>query len=130
MPGQRMPGRRISAGEAAALGTSILISAFAQVCLRLGASSAAGEGAVRTVLAALSHPFVLLGLGLFAVGTVLWLVVLSRVDLSIAYPMGGASYAVIAVAGIVMGEAVTPLRLGGMLLIGAGVALVGRGGHA
>ncbi len=124
-----MPGIRVTRGEAVLLGSSISVSALGQVCLRVGASASGADGAARTVVAALGHPAVLAGLGLYAVGALLWLLALSRVDLSVAYPMGASSYLIVAVAGAMMGESVTPMRLGGMAVIALGVVLLGSGGR-
>ena len=54
---------------------------------------------------------------------------LSRVEISFAYPFLGLSFVLITLWGhFVLGEAVTVWRVSGVLLICAGVALVARGG--
>jgi drug/metabolite transporter (DMT)-like permease len=114
------------------LGLALIVSSVAfgaggQVLLRLGARGAGQAGADATLLEALSSPAVLLGLAFYTVSSVLWLFVLSRVSLSIAYPMGALTYVFVIVGGLLMGEAVTVERWAGALLIVTGVVLVGRG---
>src|SRR5579863_5597209 len=58
-----------------------------------------------------TSPFVLGGLGLYGLGAVAWLTVLSRVPLSLAYPLLALSYAVTPVlAWVVLGETVSSIR--------------------
>jgi multidrug transporter EmrE-like cation transporter len=68
------------------------------------------------------------GLALYGIATVLWLGVLSRVELSQAYPFVGLSFVLAAVLGyFVFADAVSATRVAGIALIVAGVVLVGRG---
>jgi drug/metabolite transporter (DMT)-like permease len=70
---------------------------------------------------------VLLGLFLFVVSAVSWLLVLSRVPLSFAYPFAGLTYLLIALFGkFALGEHVPGLRWLGIALIIAGILVVGK----
>jgi undecaprenyl phosphate-alpha-L-ara4N flippase subunit ArnE len=63
---------------------------------------------------------------LFGVSAVFWLIVLSRVRLSVAYPMIGISYiAVVLFARYHLGEHVPTLRWIGVAVIAAGIAIIG-----
>ena len=74
-----------------------------------------------------SNVFVVGGLVIFALSAVIWLMVLSRASLSFAYPFASLSYLVIVLADrFVLGEAVSPLRWAGVLLIMAGIVLVAQ----
>ena len=76
--------------------------------------------------AALS-PIILFGLGLYVVGFVVWLIVLSRVDLSFAYPMISLNYVLVMFfSWLVLGEHLDFTRLIGVLVICAGVAILSR----
>ncbi|MGH2698281.1 MAG: EamA family transporter [Actinomycetota bacterium] len=80
----------------------------------------------QTVLRAAKEPKLWLGLALFGISSMFWLVVLSRVDLSLAYPMVGLSYVVIVMfAALLLRENVPPLRWLGVVIIALGIALVG-----
>ena len=74
------------------------------------------------------NPFVLAGLFCYVVSVIVWLMALSRVDVSYAYPLLSAGYIVTALAGqILFGETLGPVRWAGILVICLGVYLVTRG---
>jgi multidrug transporter EmrE-like cation transporter len=82
--------------------------------------------AVQTLLNAAREPRLWAGLTLFGVSAIFWLVVLSKVPLSFAYPFVGLSYIVIVlVARIVLHEHVPALRWIGVAVVAAGIAIVG-----
>jgi multidrug transporter EmrE-like cation transporter len=67
------------------------------------------------------------GLGCYGVSVILWLGALSRLPVSVAYPMLSLGYVVNAVAAaILFGETMTAMKLAGIALIGAGVILLSR----
>jgi multidrug transporter EmrE-like cation transporter len=74
------------------------------------------------------------GLVLFGVSSFFWLVVLSRVPLSLAYPFVGISYIlIVSFSRFVLHEQVPVLRWAGVAVIATGIVLVGlsfvRQGH-
>lgn len=74
-----------------------------------------------------SNPFVILGFASYGVSSICYLMALSKLDLSTAYPMAGVGYVlVMLVSWLFLHEPVTPVRWLGALLIFAGVWLVGR----
>ncbi|MEE9418654.1 MAG: SMR family transporter [Desulfatiglandaceae bacterium] len=74
------------------------------------------------------NPFVLAGLFCYVVSVIVWLMALSRVDVSYAYPLLSAGYIVTALVGqIFFGETLGPVRWAGILVICLGVYLVTRG---
>jgi len=75
----------------------------------------------------LTRPFVLLGLFFYAVSTIFWLIVLSRVELSYAYPMLSLGYVlVVFFSWILWREQISSLRILSLLLICGGVILLSR----
>jgi drug/metabolite transporter (DMT)-like permease len=81
---------------------------------------------VTTVTRAAKEPRLWFGLALFGISALFWLVVLSRVSLSIAYPMVGLSYIVVVVVSkLFLHEAVPPLRWIGVSVIAIGIAVIG-----
>ncbi|MEE9320243.1 MAG: transporter [Granulosicoccus sp.] len=75
----------------------------------------------------LFNPYVFFGLAVMVISMGSHLVVLSRVDISFAYPFLGLSFVLITAWGyFVLGEHVTLVRSMGVLLIVAGVVLVAR----
>ena len=71
----------------------------------------------------------LLGLACFGGSSLFWLVVLSRIPLSTAYPFVALSYLIIlAFSTIVLHERPPLLTWGGALLIVSGIVMIGAGG--
>jgi len=67
------------------------------------------------------------GLACYGISVLLWLGALSRVPVSIAYPMLSIGYVVNAfAAAILFGEALTVAKMSGILLIVAGVVVLAR----
>lgn len=77
------------------------------------------------VTAAATTPWVLLGLGVFAVSAVAWLGALSRVPLNVAYPFNAVGYIVILAASVlVLHEHASLLTWAGSLLVVSGLVIV------
>jgi len=105
--------------------TGIMVGSIAQVMLRTGAKELAELTIQQTLMSALQAPVVLAGLALYGISSVLWLGVLSRMELSVAYPLGASGYVLVVLLAAVAGEPVPPMRWVGVLLIILGVLLVG-----
>ena len=114
--------------------TGVLLNAAAQLLLKAGATRVGPIALDAQALPALqslavSGP-VLGGLACYAVSVVAWIVALSRVEVSVAYPMLSVGYVVNALAAAVLfGEALTPMKAAGIVVIIAGVSLLGWSGH-
>ena len=94
-----------------------------QVVMKLGGI---GE-VVSSLVRALSQSFVAAGVALYAVSALVWLVVLSRVELSFAYPMVSVGYiAVVILSKLIFHEQVSAFRIVGTLVICFGVVLISR----
>ncbi|MGB9590330.1 MAG: EamA family transporter [candidate division WOR-3 bacterium] len=84
-------------------------------------------GVTRFLLGALTNIHVITGIGLYALSAVVWLALLSRVELSVAYPMLSLGYVLIVlVAWAFLGEPMTVWKALGVVLIAIGVWLVNR----
>ena len=104
----------------------VLLNAAAQLLLKAGANRVGPVDlepqamvlALREL--GLSAP-IIGGLFCYVVSVVIWIVALTRVDVSVAYPMLSIGYVVNALAAWwLFGEALTPMRL-----LGIGVIIVG-----
>ncbi len=81
----------------------------------------------QVALQVLTNPLVALGLLLYGVGAGAWVIVLSKVPLSFAYPLLALSYAVTPVlAWMILGEQLPSIRWMGIATICTGVFLVAR----
>jgi multidrug transporter EmrE-like cation transporter len=99
----------------------VLLNAAAQLLLK------AGTNAMPLGLRLALEPHILAGLACYVVSVVVWIVALSRVPVSIAYPMLSIGYVVNALAAwYLLGEAVTPMRIAGIGIIVLGVFIVAR----
>ena len=79
-----------------------------------------------TLTRAIKEPKLWGGLFLFGISALFWLVVLSRVNLSVAYPIVGISYIIIvAFAKFFLNEHVPPMRWVGVTVIAVGIAIIG-----
>lgn len=73
------------------------------------------------------NPFIMIGMIIYVVSAGVWLLVLSRVDVSFAYPMVSLGYVLNAItAYYLFGESLTIARVSGILIILFGVYLVAR----
>lgn len=112
--------------------TLILLS-FGQILLKLGLGKDGIAGAdnpvgiVLNILRAMGRPKVLAGFALYVIGTFVWLLVLSQVPLSIAFPMFSMSYfLVVILSATILKERVDwRFAVVGLLLISIGVTCIG-----
>jgi len=77
----------------------------------------------------LLNPFVIAGLFGFFISMLVWLYVLSRMELSFAYPFVALNYVLILFGSyFLFKETISPLKMVGVVVIIIGVYLVARGG--
>lgn len=105
---------------------SIMISVAAQFSLKAGMSAVKAGLEPAGLVATFTNKFVLLGFMLYGLGAVVWLGVLSKWEVSKAYPLVGLGFAMTAIVGMLLGEQVSLVRLGGVALICSGVVLIAR----
>jgi multidrug transporter EmrE-like cation transporter len=105
----------------------VLMSAGAQLSMKVGMSPAGGSpsSVSGAYVHALTNVWVWVGLGLYGLSALAWLWVLSRLDVSVAYPLVSLGFVVTFAAGVLwLGEAWSWQRLLGAGLIVAGVVLL------
>jgi len=109
---------------------TVTTNATAQIMLKYGMTrhgplTVSSDGIVWTILSVVFNPFVFLGLCTFVISMASHLVVLSRVQLSFAYPFLSLAYVIVtAWAFFVFGESVGALRVAGIALICFGTVLI------
>jgi multidrug transporter EmrE-like cation transporter len=112
--------------------TGVLLNAAAQLLLKAGTNavgqfefSAANVLPVGLKLA--FEPHIVGGIACYVVSLVVWILGLSRVEVSVAYPMLSIGYVINAVAAwYLFGESITAVRMAGIGFIVVGVFLVAR----
>ena len=112
---------------------AVVISVLGQLSLKVAMNQVGAIDAeslarpVETLMRVFSIPLVWLGLGCYGVSALLWLVVLSRLDLSYAYLMLASMYVLIPlVSWLFLGERIPPMRWLGMGVVVLGVVIVAR----
>ena len=114
------------------IAAGVLLNTFAQLLLKAGANSIgrfefALSHALEIGLKFVVNPYILGGMACYAVSLVVWLMALSRVEVSVAYPMLSVGFALNAVlAWWLLGEPVTLQRIAGIAIIIVGVTIVAR----
>jgi drug/metabolite transporter (DMT)-like permease len=110
---------------------SIALSVAAQFSLKAGMSSGTVKAlldqphSAGTLFRIVLDKYILGGFFLYALGALVWLGVLSRWEVSKAYPLVGLGFIFTLVVGYFVGEQVTAARVMGVLLVCAGVYLIG-----
>ncbi len=110
----------------------VLLNAGAQLLLkegmrRIGFFEFAWSNVLPIGMQVAANPFVAAGIFLYVVSVGVWILVLSRVEVSLAYPMLSVGYIVNALAAYYLfQENLSPTRIAGILIIIAGVYLITR----
>jgi EamA-like transporter family. len=110
--------------------SSVGLSAIAQVAMKAGVSPSVAHGKNANLLASyaamFAAPKVWLGLVCYGLGALIWLRVLTLMDVSQAYPFVALGFVLTMLLGfLLLGEAPNPTRLLGAGLILTGVWLIG-----
>jgi drug/metabolite transporter (DMT)-like permease len=110
---------------------STLSGVAGQTAIKLGVSkpgvAETATGLFSVIGLILKSPLVILGLVFYALGALAWIAVLSRLDLSVAYPFLALNFVFVTLASrFILGETVPPLRWLGILVIIFGILLVAR----
>jgi drug/metabolite transporter (DMT)-like permease len=114
---------------------SVVLAATAQVTLKHGMTQVTMKGSVpldlkepvATLRRVGTNASVLGGLLIFVFSAGIWLLVLSRVSLSFAYPFVSLTYVIIVVFDrVVLNEPVSPLRWTGVFVVIFGILLISR----
>ena len=106
-----------------------LLIAVAQILIKIGANRLSHAGFLETTIGIFTIPPLFAGYCLYGVFTVLFVYALRNGELSILYPLIALSYVWVTITGVVaFHEMINPLRVTGLVVIVAGVAVLGLGG--
>jgi drug/metabolite transporter (DMT)-like permease len=109
---------------------TVCLTSAGQLLLKLGTIRPAFQGAIHQgqvsiLRAALTEPLLLTGITFYGLSTVCWVLVLARLELSVAYPLAMTSViAVLLLSWATLGETFGPLRILGALFIIVGAICV------
>ena len=111
---------------------AIVLGTAAQLLLKAGTNAVEPfaftlENAMPVSMKLALEPRILGGTACYVVSLAVWIMALSRTEVSVAYPMLSIGFALNALlAWWLLGEAVTPMRMTGIAVIIVGVYLVAR----
>ena len=118
---------------------SVGLAATAQLTLKYGVDRVTKHGPTGEVsgivlseplgsaIRVAKEPFIWIGLALFGISAAVWIVVLSRTQLSFAYPFAALTYVIILLFDRIFLKVHQPgLRWAGVLLIVSGIVLISR----
>jgi multidrug transporter EmrE-like cation transporter len=112
--------------------TGVLLNAAAQLLLKAGTNAVgqfefAAGNIVPVGFRLATEPHIVGGMACYVISLVVWIMGLSRVPVSVAYPLLSMGYVVnLLAAWWLFGEAITPAKVAGIGFIVAGVWLVAR----
>lgn len=111
---------------------AVLLGTAAQLLLKAGTNAVgqfafSSENLLPVTWQLASQPYILAGVCAYGLSMVLWIMALSRVEVSLAYPMVSIGYALTVLAAWhFLGEQVSLMRLLGIGVIMLGVFIVAR----
>lgn len=112
------------------LGISILLAVAGQLLMKKGMmifGTFPASQLLYKIIPMFLNPYVFVGFACFGMSSVFWLVVLSRLELSLVYPMVSVAYILVAIASwFLFKENVTLMRWLGIFVIVFGVFLISR----
>jgi undecaprenyl phosphate-alpha-L-ara4N flippase subunit ArnE len=125
----------LSPATIALIAATIFLDVFGQLGFKLGLNriddAHSGDTGLEFWLQLLTQRWLLLGIAAYALEFFLWLAVLSRVQLSIAFPLASLSYCGVLLASrAALGETISRRRWAGCGLITIGAALVCAGAQS
>ncbi len=112
------------------LGFAIITTVLSQLLfkegmLALGSINFSLSSTISLILNVLKNPFLLTGLFFYGISFLLWLIVISRVKLSIAYPITSLNFVLVILASyFLFGEKLSIVQYASTLLIVIGIIIL------
>ena len=109
--------------------SSVLLNAFAQILLKAGMKQFGNidlkNNIMNTCISIAFNPYIISGFIAYGVSILLWLWVLSKVDVSLAYPFQALGYIVITIlAWIIFQENISYIRIMALIFITIGLIIL------
>lgn len=104
------------------LATSMSLAILGQFFLKKGVLASTLTPNVESVIKTLFSPYVFIGFVTYGISSIIWLFVLQKFPLSVAYPALSLTYLVIVILSFLfLKEPITSIKIAGILLIILGV---------
>jgi multidrug transporter EmrE-like cation transporter len=111
----------------------VVLNALGQLLLKAGTNAVGRfefvpDNIVPVATRVASEPHIMAGVLCYGVSLIVWIMGLSRVEVSVAYPLLSLGYVINAAAAwYLFGESMTPARIAGIGFIVVGVCFIARG---
>lgn len=106
--------------------TAVLL-ALGQLLFKVGSNKISETTAFGFVTSVVTNPVLVLAVALYGVTILLWIYVLNKIPLSVAYPITGLAYIIVPVLSYyLLGEKLSPMLMIGSFFILIGISLVAR----
>ena len=115
-----------------AIFATVILNGSAQIFLRLSLRSTelgamVGERDIAGLMKVITSPWTIAGLSSYVLSVMLWMLVLSKIPASSAYPFMGLAFLFVLITGILfLGEQISAGKLAGSMMVVIGVALISR----
>jgi drug/metabolite transporter (DMT)-like permease len=108
---------------------AVVLAAIGHLMIKaglVGATTAAPEPAIlERLLLYFSQPYVLLGLMIYGIGTAMWVLAVSKHDISYVFPISALNYVLVTLGGkFLFGELIPVKRWAGVVVVIVGVGLM------
>ena len=108
--------------------TAVLL-AVGQLLFKIGSARIDPTSLPGFLESTLLNPVLVFAVGLYGVTILIWIYVLNKLPLSIAYPVTGLAYIIVPILSYyLLGERLSPMLFLGSFLILVGISLVARSG--
>ena len=114
--------------------SSVLLNALAQILLKAGMKHFGNielkNNIINTSVSIVLNPYIITGFISYGVSIILWLWVLSKVDVSLAYPFQALGYIVVTIlAWLIFQEDITLTRIIALMFISIGLIILAFSGR-
>jgi len=114
--------------------SSVLLNALAQILLKAGMKQFGNielkNNIINTSVSIALNPYIITGFISYGVSIILWLWVLSKVDVSLAYPFQALGYIVVTIlAWLIFQEDITLTRIIALIFISIGLIILAFSGR-
>ena len=123
---------RLTLGIFLAIFLNDAIDALAQILMKKGIVGGATvswglHDLVSFVMQNAASPLVLAGIALYAFNFFLWIIILTKLDLSLAVPLGSTTYALIPLASIIfLHEKISAMGIAGIFCVIVGILILSK----
>lgn len=100
---------------------------FKKAALITGINNITFDSFFKFALSIVSIPSLWIGVFFYCLNFIIWIIVLSRIDLSVAFPVGSTTYIIVPVLSIIfLNEQINALRWAGIIFIIIGIYFVSK----